>query len=346
MTKTTKNATPIVAQATQTVNAFDVLKRDYETAYTTDPAASGDKLTALAAAIAYSVVGKLIDPQRKTAAERQTVSASGLSPAMVDLRRGIAADRSLLDGTRRTVNAATAIVYNADGDAVRTVVDADADRAAATLIDQCLTDGIDLVQTAALALWEQSTERAAGTGWLDTPYTVRRLSRRVYIQLDDSAAYREIETTPIQEAFRAVRHAVENSRAVQTDPRNGYMYLEELTADGLDTIYRRLGRYADVGGYAVNGHVSDMAGAPAGYGTGDGLCTADGETARSMAELVAALNLTAKQARVLKYRLQGYGYKAIATACGVSDKAIKDTVRKIQRRAGEIGLVTMPPTAD
>lgn len=346
MNRNAKNATPIVAQATQTVNAFDVLKRDYETAYAADPAASGDKLTALATAVAYSVVGKLIDPQRKTAAERQTVSASGLSPAMVDLRRGIAADRSLLDGTRRNMNAATAIAYNADGDAVRTVVDADADRAAAALVSQCLTDGIDLVQTAALALWEQSTEHAAGTGWLDTPYTVHRLSRRVYIQLDESAAYRETETTPIQEAFRAVRHAVENSRAVQTDPRNGYMYLDELTEDGLDTIYRRLGRYADVGGYAVNGHVSDMAGTPAGYGTGNGLCTADAETARTMAELVAALDLTAKQARVLKYRLQGYGYKAIATACGVSDKAIKKTVLQIQTRAAAIGLCPLPPMAD
>ena len=343
--KKTVKTTAQTAQTAQTVSRFDELKRTFESAYAVDPAASGDALTALATAVAYSVVGKLIDPQRKTAAERQTVSASGLSPAMVDLRRGIAADRALLDGTRRTVNAATAIVYNADGDAVRTVVDADADRAAAALVSQCLTDGIDLVQTAALALWEQSAEHAAGTGWLDTPYTVRRLSRRVYIQLDESAAYRETETTPIQEAFRAVRRAVENSRAVQTDPKSGYMYLDELTEDGLDTIYRRLGRYADVGGYAVNGHVSDMAGTPAGYGTGDGLCTADAETARTMAELVTALNLTAKQARVLKYRLQGYGYKAIATACGVSDKAIKKTVAQIQRRAGEIGLVPMPNMA-
>ena len=346
MNRNAKNAAPIVSQETQTVNRFDQLKRDFETAYATYPAASADQLTALATAVAYSVVGKLIDPQRKTAAERQTVSASGLSPAMVELRRGIAADRSLLEGTRRNVNAASAIVYNADGDAVREVVDADAERAAATLIDQCLTDGVDLVQTAALALWEQATEHAAGAGWLDIPYTVRRLDKRVYIQLDESAAYADTDTTPIQEAFRAVRRAVQDSRAVQTDPRNGYMYLEELTADGLDTIYRRLGRYADVGGYAVNGHVSDMAGAPAGYGTGDGLCTADGETARSMAELVAALNLTAKQARVLKYRLQGYGVKAIGTVCGVSKQAIQKTLTQIQRRAGEIGFTPLPPMAD
>lgn len=345
MNKTTKNVTPIVAQTTQAVNAFDTLKRDYETAYATDPAASGDKLTALATAIAYSVVGKLIDPQRKTAADRQTVSASGLSPAMVDLRRGIAADRSLLDSTRRNMDAATAIAYTADGDAVQSVVDHAAADAAAALVSQCLTDGIDLVQTAALALWEQAADHAAGAGWLDTPYAVRRLSRRVYIQLDESAAYRDAETTPIQEAFRAVRRAVENSRAVQTDPRNGYMYIDDLTEDGLDTIYRRLGRYADVGGYAVNGHISDMAGTPAGYGMGDGLCTADVETARTMSELVAALNLTAKQARVLKYRLQGYGYKAIATACGVTQRAIAKTVKQIQERAANMGLLPTPPIA-
>ena len=334
MNKTVKTTT----QDAQTVNRFDELKRTFEMAYAADPAASGDALTALATAVAHSVVGKLIDPQRKTAAERQTVSDSGLNPAMVALRRGIAADN-----TRRNMDAATAIAYNADGDAVREVVDADAERAAAKLCAECLTDGIDLVQTAALALWEQAQDHAAGAGWLDIPYTVRRLSRRVYVQVDESAAYADTETTPIQEVYRAVRRAVQDSRAVQTDPRNGYMYIEELTADGLDTIYIRLGRYADMGGYAVNGSLSDMDGAPAGYGTGDGLCTADSETAKDAAALLAALNLTAKQARVLKYRMQGYGYKAIATACGVTQRAIAKTVEQIQRRAGEIGLVPMPP---
>lgn len=339
-----KNTTN-TAQTAQTVSRFNELKRTFEKAYSADPAASGDALTALATAVAHSVVGKLIDPQRKTAAERQAVSDSGLNPAMVALRRGIAADRATLDNTRRNMDAATAIVYNADGDAVRTVVDADAERAAAALVGQCLTDGVDLIQTAALALWEQAQERAAGAGWLDVPYTVRRLSRRVYIQADASAAYADMETTPIQEAYRAVRRAVQDSRAVQTDPRNGYMYIEELTADGLDTIYVRLGRYADMGGYAVNGNLSDMDGAPAGYWTGDGLCTADSETAKDAAALLAALNLTAKQARVLKYRMQGYGYKAIATACGVTQRAIAKTVEQIQRRAGEIGLVSTPPMA-
>lgn len=341
MKKTVKTTT----QDAQTVNRFDHLKRAFESAYAVDPAESGDALTALATAVAHSVVGKLIDPQRKTAAERQTVSASGLNPAIVALRRGIAADRATLDNTRRNMDAATAIVYNADGDAVREVVDADAERAAAKLCAECLTDGIDLVQTAALSLWEQAQDHAAGAGWLDVPYTVRRLSRRVYIQADASAAYTDTETTPIQEAYRAVRRAVQDSRAVQTDPRNGYMYIEELTADGLDTIYLRLGRYADMGGYAVNGQLSDMDGAPAGYGTGDGLCTADSETAKDAAELLAALDLTAKQARVLKYRMQGYGIKAMATACGVTRRAIQKTVEQIQRRAGEIGLVPMPPMA-
>lgn len=339
-----KNTTN-TAQTAQTVNRFDHLKRAFESAYAVDPAASGDALTALATAVAHSVVGKLIDPQRKTAAERQTVSASGLNPAIVALRRGIASDRATLDNTRRNMDAATAIVYNADGDAVREVVDADAERAAAKLCAECLTDGVDLIQTAALALWEQAQERAAGAGWLDVPYTVRRLSRRVYIQADASAAYTDTETTPIQEAYRAVRRAVQDSRAVQTDPRNGYMYIEELTADGLDAIYVRLGRYADMGGYAVNGSLSDMDGAPAGYGTGDGLCTADSETAKDAAALLAALNLTAKQARVLKYRMQGYGARAIATACGVSFQAIQKTMAKIQRRAGEVGLTPMPPMA-
>ena len=152
-------------------------------------------------------------------------------------------------------------------------------------------------------------------------YYVRRLSRRVYIRSDESAAYRDDETTPIQEVYRAVRQAVQNSRAVQTDPRNGYSYIEDMTADGLDAIYHRLNKYADLGGYDCNGNY-----------TTDRQAAADYET------LVASLNLTDRQAQILRLRMQGKGYKAIATYLGVTQRAIAKTVGQIQTKATAAGL--------
>lgn len=318
------NTTKANAPAT----TFDTVKRNYETAVANGKD-TAQELTALATAVAYSVINKCIDPQRKTAADRDTVSTTGFSPAMIALKRGIASDLATLDNTRRTANAATATTYNADGDLVTVTADRDAPAALAELIDNTLSDGIDLVQTAALAILEQTAEHASGAGWLDTPYTVRRLSRRVYVRADDSAAYRDDNTTPIQEIYRAVRQAVQTSRAVQTDPRNGYTYIEELTADGLDTIYHRLHRYADLGGYDCNGNY-----------------TADRQTAADYTAIVASLNLTDRQAQVLRLRMQGKGYKAIATYLGVCNNAVVKTVKQIQAKATAAGLTPHGQTAE
>ena len=186
---------------------------------------------------------------------------------------------------------------------------------------------------------EQAADHANGPGWLDKPYTVRRLSRKVYIKETDSAAYRDDTTTPAQEVYRAVRRAVQESRAVQTDPRNGYTYIEDLTADGLDVIYYRLQKYADLGGYAHNGQDGDrLPGSPAGFGQGGGYYTADRQTVTDYNAIMAKLNLTDRQAEVLRLRMQGKGYKAIATYLGVTQRAIAKTVEQVQKKAVAIGL--------
>lgn len=330
-----KNAT---TQTAADKRDFEQVKRDFETALEN----GGDyspALLDLSTAIAFSVVRKCIDPQRKTAADRETVSDNGLNPAMVELRRGIAFDRRTLDNTQTAANKATKITYTADGDAVTETADHDAETALNALIGETLSDGIDLVQTAACALLEQAADHADGPGWLDRPYTVRRLSRRVYIKETDGAAYREDETTPAQEVYRAVRRAVQESRAVQTDPRNGYTYIEDMTADGLDVIYYRLHKYADLGGYAHNGHDGDrLPGSPAGFGQGGGHYTADRQTVDDYNAILEKLNLTDRQAQVLRLRMSGRGYKAIATYLGVTQRAVAKTVEQVQKKALAIGL--------
>lgn len=305
---------------TATRRDFEQVKREFETAY----ANGGDYSAALldlSAAVAYSVINKCIDPQRKTAADRETVSDNGHNPALLEVKRGIAADRRTLDNTRTLADRATRIGYNAEGDAVTETADKAAEYGLSVIIRETLSDGIDLVQTAATALLEQAAEHATTAGWLDNAYSVRRLSRRVYIRMEDSAAYRDEQTTPIQEVYRVVRKAVQDSRAVQTDPRNGYSYIEELTADGLDTIYHRLQKYADLGGHDCNGFY-----------------TADRQTAADYEAIMERLNLSDRQAVILRLRMQGKGNKAIATYLGVTPQAVQNALAKVQRKAAAIGL--------
>ena len=91
---------------TESTTTFETLKRTFEQAH-----ASGNDYTTplydLATAIAYSVVNKCIDPQRKTAATRETVSDSGYNPAMIELKRGIGHDLRTLEQTRYYADVAT-----------------------------------------------------------------------------------------------------------------------------------------------------------------------------------------------------------------------------------------------
>lgn len=337
MTDTTNTTATATATTTETRKDFETLKRDFEQGYT-----GGMDYTAalldLSTAIAAACVNKCIDPQRKDAATRDTVSNSGLNPALVNLKRGIFHDLHLLDNTHTAADKATCTRYNADGDTVTETADSAALAAFGELIGETLSDGIDLVNTAAAALLEQAADYAdPAAPWLDTPYTVRRLSRKVYIKSDDTAAYKEEETTPIQEVYKEVRRAIQNSRAVQTDPRNGYTYIEELTADGLDTIYLRLGKYADLGGYAVADH-SNTAGAPAAFPAGSTHYTADRETVRSYESTLAALALSDRQLTVINLRMRGYGKKAIGTYLGIDPNNVGRVLRQVQAKAEKIGF--------
>lgn len=316
-----KNSTNTTAATTQASRPnFEQVKRNFETAL-----ASGkdytQELTALATAVSYSVLNKCLDPQRKTAVDRESVSNNGNNTALLQVKQGIRKDIATLDNTRRNANAATVTHYNADGDLITETVNKDAENALASLISETLSDGIDLVQTAIAAILEQAAEHASGEKWLDTPYIVRRLSKQVYIQAADSAAYVDTETSPIQEVYREVRRAVQDSRAVQTDPHNGYLYIEELTADGLETIYHRLGKYADLGGHDCNGNY-----------------TTDRQTAVDYETVIEMLDLTDRQATIIKLRMQGKGYKQIATYLGVKPDGIKVQMRRLREKCERIGF--------
>lgn len=323
--KIANNAAPIVAPTAPAVNPFAELLRAYESAYTS----GGDytaALTTLAAACARSVLRRCIDPQRTAAPTRDGVSNSGHSPAMVAMQRELTADAATLVALDSAGLAARSLVYNDLGDLASIVIDPDADAALDHAATVTLSDGIDLVHTAVVALLEQSADHAdSAPGWLERTYTTRLLSRRVLIQSTDSAAWVDAETTPIQEVYRAVRRAVASSRAVQTDPRNGYSYIEDLSADPetdtLDAVYIRMGRYADIGGYNADGHY-----------------TADAHGCMEYNAILGALSLTKRQAAIVALRMRGYGYKAIAAYLGIDGRNVKLIVRRIRAKCEKIGF--------
>lgn len=306
--------------------AFNKLKREFEQAYALDNDYSAE-IQNLAIAIARSVLGKVIDPQRKVAGEKKTVSNSGINKALDELKRGVYFDTQNLDNIRYWSNQPYETEYTKDGD-IHTVKNPTAEMAFDTLLDYTLTDGIDLVNAAIVALLELAEEHATnGAEWLDSAYTVRRLSKRVYIRETDSRAYKDVETTPMQEVYRAVRRVIADSRAVQTDSRNPYTYvsIDAYEPEELEQIFIRAGKYVDIGGTDCHG-----------------LYTGDIESYREQArmeEMVTKMNLTARELQYLQLRTKGYGSQAIATYFGTSLGSVDRTKTRIRQKARELGLI-------
>lgn len=315
--------------------AFFRLLTAYATAYAskaTDPTAYSTALTDLATAIAYSVLKKCID--------------TSSNPTLKAIRRDLAKASHDLGGLKYANNNAYTLEFNESGDLTRKTLDPDLAKAFSMLATDTLGDGLDLVNTAVIAVLEETNKQVDRDPDLpidlERPYTVRRLNKKVWIKSADSVGgWETVETSPIREIYKAVRRAIDSSRAAVTDPRNGYSYLEDLATDPESetetVIYRRLPKYADLGGYAT-----DFNGAMTAY-------TIDPSTVNKYENLVETLNLTARQMQVLKLRISGYGYKAIATYLAIRPDSVRDCVKAIQNKAIKAGFApskyTETPTA-
>lgn len=301
---------------TTTANPFTNLLRQYETDHIIGNDTT-NSLTALAKACTFSVLKKLY-----------SVSAS---PVVKSLTLDIVRDCADLDRLLYSIDNATALEYNADGDLVRNVKDGDLAKSADRLSALAMGDGLDLVHVAVLAILDQTAKvDSTAVGFMETPYTVRRLKRKVYIQTADSVhGWEKVETMPIREVYRAIRRAVSDSRAIQI-ASNKYTYLEDVTADPVsgeeETIYRRLPMYSNIAG-----EVTDMNGKVVAI-------TADSETAERVDRIIADLDLSDRQSVVLRYRMSGYGNKAIATALGIQERLVSRTLKQIQVKLYDMGI--------
>ena len=314
---------------TETRNFTDFL-RQYEKEYNNDKTsvAFSNVLDELATAVAYSVIKKCLDPQRKGRKDGQ-VSNSGCNAQLDEVKRSIYRDKNTLANIDYSCKQAFTTVYNEDGDRQTKTKDSDYRYAHNKLSQQTLGDGLDLVHVAMVALLDES-EKADRTreNFLENTYKVRRLKKKVWIKSADSVnGWETVETSPIREVYKAVRREVANSRSLNIDPSNGYLYLEDLATDEESseetTIYRRLNKFSDLAG-----NVTDYNGAVT-------FETVDSASVDKYENMVDALELTARQAKVLELRMGGYGCVAIGTYLGVKEESVMSVLKTIQKKAIE-----------
>lgn len=280
-------------------------------------------LQTLATAVTHSVLKKCIQ-------------TSG-NMTLASVKRDVVTDAKLLEGLEYTQANAYKTICNAEGEKVTITTDEDYAAAYSKLCKTAFGEGLDLVNTAIVAIMTETEKAKERNGnnlppeFMEATYEIRRLKRKVWIKTGDSVdGWETVATSPIREIYKSVRRMIEQSRATQTDNRNGYTYLQETARDEQsntdDIIYRRLPKYADLGGYACdfNGKEISYSASPA--------------TVANVDILIERLNLSKQQAQILQLRLSGYGYKAIATYFGVKGANIQTQIKRIQQKAAEIGL--------
>lgn len=333
-------ATPTASNPDRT--AYTELLQRVCAEYDHDPTAQAtvQAITALAQSVAYSIIRKCSDPQRKTDIDKQRASNSGCNPSMIRLHNDLSHALHMYRACDNANAQPAHITYNKDGDPKITT-----DSGTLSALDEyaldSVGDGYDIVQAACLAIWsalQAQAERDPDKKTdLQRHYTARKLTAHVVrydTDADDIAQlWADDDRVPIVDIYRHVRRYIGAQSPVNIDPRNTYSYIDDVAHDpdtgALDVIYRRAHKCADIGGYTVtdNGAV--------------GVYTVDMDSADNYYSTIHALGLTAAQLQVLRLRMrpQGYGYKAIAADLHITPHAVAKTVQRIQRKALDIGLL-------
>lgn len=335
-------------QTTNQPNNFETLLTNFETLHINAPHSTeySDTLQKLSTAIAYSVLRKVIDPQRYNT-QSDNVSNSGFNSQLVNMKNVLYRDIQSIKNVNVLEPLCIGHTLDDNGDDVTIITDKSLYEGYNKLVSHVLSDGMDLVQVASLAILEQCSNELVNDsepGFIAKPYYITRLKKKIVIKKEDNKnGYETIATTPIQEVYRKVRKYIQDNKSLQIDPRNVYTYIDlnDDDSDSENRIYKRLDKYADLGGVSISSgfntventvinHVDSIHG---------GLYTADSATVDTIEKLIDKLELTSRQAQVLKLRLRGYGLKAIGTYLGVSHQAIAKTLKQVQTKAiDKLGL--------
>lgn len=336
-------------QTTKQPTNFETLLTNFETLHINAPHSTeyNNTLQELSTAIAYSVLRKVIDPQRYNT-QSDNVSNSGFNSQLVNMKNVLYRDTQSLKNINVLEPLCIGHTLNDNGDDVTVITDKSLYEGYNKLVSHVLSDGMDLVQVASLALLEQCSSELVNDsepGFIAKPYYVTRLKKKIVIKKEDSKnGYETVATTPIQEVYRKVRKYIQDNKSLQIDPKNMYTYIDlddSNDSDSENRIYKRLDKYADLGGVSISSGFNTVENTVINHvdSTHGGLYTADSATVDTIEKLIDKLELTSRQAQVLKLRLRGYGLKAIGTYLGVSHQAIAKTLKQVQTKAiDKLGL--------
>ena len=296
-----------------------------------------NSLKELATACTFSVLRKL-SLVGGTVTEKSANKDYDSAKVIRDLRSDLKRDLENVKHLEYAMDNATSLEFDANGNVVRLINDAELNETASALCGETVSEASDLLQTAMTAILSESEKITASGVWenfMEQPYTVTRLKRKVRIKSSDSKnGFETVQTTPIQEVYKAIRRDVENSRALQVASHK-YTYLEDSvtnpTTGEIISAYIRLPKYSSLSTPVTNANGKTIA------------LTVDKQTVEDTDSILRKLNLTAKQAQIIDLRLRGYGYSAIATYLGVKKSTIVSNLKGIQKKALEIGLKPKTP---
>lgn len=228
--------------------------------------------------------------------------------------------KTCLDPRKRSAHTDSDKVDNVGGDTYLTKVKNDGYRLDTSKKDasDTIPEVADLVSVATVAILENLDKY----GNLTVTVKYQKPQRQIIYGNGDIKMV-EAEAVPIQLVYRAVRKYISRMKNGGSLGADGYSYIAITDTDtDIDTVvYRRLGKYADIGGY-----------------TSEGLYTVSEEDVTKVDGIISRLDLTREQKRILSLRQGGYSFGAIADILGVSQEAVKKAVKRIRCKAVKIGF--------
>lgn len=314
---------------------FETLLREYEKQTRLHIDGKGNEteytkaLQTLATACTFSVLKKLCNVGGTIMEEKKHISDS--AKVVRQLRTTLFQDLRNIENLYNAVNNSSEYQYNENGDIVEIITDKELHNAIPELLRYSYDDGLDLLNTAIIAILDETAKaQDLNSDFMEKPYTVRRLKRKVYIKKEDSKnGFETVNTTPITEVYKAIRREIQNSRSIQVASHK-YTYIEDIAKDTeTDTeveIFKRLPKYSGLAYEMTDYNGKTIA------------ITADNSTVDSLDGLISKLNPSKQQAEILQLRLSGYGYKAIATYLGVREDNVKLQIKRLQAKLKDFGL--------
>ena len=306
-----------------------LLEKYYSESFDTSTDSYCQALQDVGRACAFSVLKKCIDPQNNGNTHKKSYAGGVYNSSLRHIRRDLIKACHDLDNMALCQDKARGMVIDSKGACRSKILDKYSDQSIEKLSMETLGVGYDLVQQAIVTILE---EEATHRGRLDSPYIKKELNKKVWIKLEDSVnGWAEKETTPIQEVYKEVRRYIESERSLKIDVKDGHSYISGISKNPWDpekaeTIYKKLGKYADMGGYCRD------------YNGSYTVYTVDNTTVDEMDDLITRLNLTSSEEKILDLVLRGYGNKSIATYLGISENAVKGRRERIKIKALKIGL--------